>query len=486
MRNAAAPAIRKLRARTAALSLASVAFAIIGCTSDRASGEQGASELRSGTESPAFALERDVEAIAASHSGERSLWPGYDPLAIPLAVYDGERTYLFRHPKPPDGFGAVAGTEPAVYSMPGRNDAITANSSATIGGVETATVLLDKAGSQAGNRAALAVHEAFHVFQRQRHPAWIGNEVDLFVYPDDNAELVALRRLETRALRNALSSDSNGQAACWSRLALALRRQRFDGLDSASAQYERGTELNEGIATYVEGRGAGRASVNIPEGGFAPADVRLRAYATGPALALLLDQFAPGWPASFEADDRQTLDGALSRALSSSAESVNSANPGCAFSAAESADEGRKATADVAALGASRRERLSLFERRAGSRLLVDASANPIWPQGFDPINVERVGPASVLHSRFLKVGNDAGQLEFLDSDSVDVEGLTVGVGPHPLFNGISRVEISGLSMPQVSEDKGVVTVRAPGLTATFSGATATRSGEVITVRLGR
>ena len=50
----------------------------------------------------ALAIEREMERLAAS----RSFWPGYDPLAIPLAVYDGERTFLFRHPSPPEGFTA--------------------------------------------------------------------------------------------------------------------------------------------------------------------------------------------------------------------------------------------------------------------------------------------------------------------------------------------------------------------------------------------
>ncbi|HZO20005.1 MAG TPA: hypothetical protein VFB46_13525, partial [Gemmatimonadaceae bacterium] len=36
----------------------------------------------------ALAIARDVERLAAS----RSFWPGFEPLAIPLAIYDGKRT----------------------------------------------------------------------------------------------------------------------------------------------------------------------------------------------------------------------------------------------------------------------------------------------------------------------------------------------------------------------------------------------------------
>ena len=37
-----------------------------------------------------FSLEEELGALA----GSGNLWPGFDPMAVPLAVYDGERTYL--------------------------------------------------------------------------------------------------------------------------------------------------------------------------------------------------------------------------------------------------------------------------------------------------------------------------------------------------------------------------------------------------------
>lgn len=48
----------------------------------------------------AISVNREVERI----SGEITLWPGFDPRSFPLAVFDGERTYLFRHPAPPPEF----------------------------------------------------------------------------------------------------------------------------------------------------------------------------------------------------------------------------------------------------------------------------------------------------------------------------------------------------------------------------------------------
>ena len=455
------------------LILALLAVALAGCARSRPATSDEDAPAR-GSEVAAFALERGVERVAAQ-AGPDALWPGFDPLAVPLAVYDGYRTYLFRHPNPPEGFAPVSG-EPGVFAYDGRHEGVIANTSAEIGGVPTATVMLGSASGPPADLAPLAVHEAFHVFQRERHPAWAANEADLFVYPTDDPAALALRRLETDALRRALAAGDAAGTACWSRRALALRAERYGRLDSASVAYERGTELNEGLAAYVEARAADRTTLDFPPGGYGPADVRRRAYATGTALALLLDRAAPDWRRAFDADDDQPLDAALGQALG--------AGEACAFGAAETAGAERRARADVDALAAERAERLAAFEGRPGWRVVVEAAGHLLWPQGFDPLNVERVGPARILHARFLRLGNDLGHLEALDG-TADVEVLTEGAGPHPLFNGVARVVLTGLQEPEVSEAGGAVEVSAPGFTATFEGAQIIRGGNTIIVQLG-
>ena len=62
------------------------------------------------------------------------------------------------------------------------------------------------------------------------------------------------------------------------------------------------------------------------------------------------------------------------------------------------------------------------------------AHCEPLWPQSFDPLNVERV-QGGFLHKRFLRLGNDSGHLEVMDAGETDIEALTIGVGSHPLFN---------------------------------------------------
>lgn len=426
----------------------------------------------------ALAVEREVERLAA----QRVLWPGYDPLAIPLAVYTGERTYLFRHPSPPEGFSPVAGSRPAAFAFQGRHPSVTSNTSAEIGGTATATLLVDRpvAGKSTTDLAAVALHEAFHVYQRQRHPGWSGNEGDLFLYPTDDVRLLGLRRLESAALRRALEARDTAGVACWARLALGYRRERFAAMDLAFSTYERRTELNEGLATYVQLRATGKTTVEIPAAEFPPARIRDRTYATGPALAFLLDRMRPGWQAALEADDKQYLDRMLESALG-----PNGQGPAqCALAADEVERVEKTAKEGVAAVIAARGERRNAFDARPGWRVAVEAApGKPLWPQGFDPLNVERV-EGGILHTRFVRLGNDAGDLEAIDEAGADLEAITEGVGPHPLFNGVRRITIAGLAKPVTTTEGGKVTVRAPGLTAQFKNAGLQVKGTEVLVRL--
>jgi hypothetical protein len=427
----------------------------------------------------AVGVEREVERMA----GAQAYWPGFDPLGIPLAVYDGQQTYLFRHPAQPPGFVVVQGAVPAMQAYAGRHPAVTSNSSAELGGVMTATLLVDgaSAGRPPTELAAVALHESFHVYQRSHHAGWSGNEGDLVIYPVQNADLLALRRLESDALVRALSNTENAGAACWARVALSYRRERFAAMDSAFPRYERLTELNEGLATYVQLRAGGETGVTIPAAEYPPAAIRLRAYTVGPALGLLLDRLSPGWQLSLERNDQQTLDAMLDAAVNSPG--VAPSTP-CAFTAVEVATRKREARLDVAEVVAGWGERQRAFDARPGWRVLIQsATGRPLWPQGFDPLNIERV-EGGLVHTRFLRLGNDAGQLTAIDEAGADIEARTEGVGPHPLFNGIAWVEIAGLAKPTVDRAPGHLVLRAPGFTADFKDATVQESGQQLLVQL--
>ncbi len=417
------------------------------------------------------AVEQELERIAgaagppgSSPAGPR-FWPGFDPLAIPLALYDGQATWLFRHPHPPAEFGPGQG---GARIADGRPEALRANTGAEIGGVPTATVLLTPAHGTRG-WAAVSVHEAFHVFSRARHPNWSGDEMELFVYPVEAKEPLALRRQETQALRHALAAGNSGDVAatsCWADLAVRLRKERFALLPKEAVAYERGTELNEGLAEYVEGLARGETRMDLPADDFPTEKVRDRAYLVGRAEAILLDRLEPSW--------KERLDGAREGEPATLDERLAAAaavRPGahlCALSPGEVSAAVRRAGEDLERLAHERQAARAAFLAKPGWSVVVMAADDPLWPQGFDPLNVLRLGEEEILHRRWLKLGNGNAQFEVLDR-----EALTQGVGPHPILQGVRQLAVTGLpDKPEVHELGGWARLTAPGFTAKLKSAT--------------
>lgn len=401
----------------------------------------------------------------------QNLWPGFEPATTPVEFFDGTSTYLFNHPSPPDGFHAVAG-QLNVYVYPGQHETVRANTGTLVNGVPTATADLSNQTSSADVLAALLVHETFHVFQAKRYPKWTSNEVDLFTYPVDDPELLAERRLESIALVRALGAKESGakekdrkDAICWISTALALRSKRFAALPATAAMYERGVELREGLAQYVQFKSISKPPALSAED-FPPghADVRQRAYASGQALALLLDRVDSGWKSGLGGDPPVSLDELLAghlREMKGIADCDLIAN----FTAEETQSARVRAQRDIAGFTAGLSRRKQEFLSAAGVRLEIIAGKEPLWPQAFDPWNVVIFSGKEVLHTRWLKLGNGSGSIEVLERS-----GLTEAAGAHPLFNGVQKLIVTGLADPKVSQSDGKVILEARGVKASFVG----------------
>ncbi len=91
-------------------------------------------------------------------------------------------------------------------------------------------------------------------------------------------------------------------------------------------------------------------------------------------------------------------------------------------------------------------------------------------------MNLVKLGPTEVLHRRWVKLGNDRGELECLG-----VACLTVAAGDHPLFHGVRTAVVAGLpAEPGVRVAGGSVQLEASGLRLRFADARPRREGTEI------
>jgi hypothetical protein len=335
------------------------------------------------------------------------LWPGFQPEKTPLEIFDGKNTYLLRHPAPPAEFKPLNG-HPGFWVYAGKHSNVRANTSVELVGVWTATV-------EDSMDPAVLIHECFHAFERQKHPLWVANEAALFAYPVEDSQALALSRLELEAMSRALTAAN---PTCWSARVRAVRQRRFSLLPKDAVGYERGNELNEGLAQYVEGMASGRKDVKFRV--FGPEEVRQRGYLSGEALARLLDRIDSDWKTKVN----DGLDTLLPQTWD-----VDSA---CDFTQAETQSAESQAETYIAKLKDQRSEVMKAFESQPGWRVTVTAaSGKPLMLAGFDPLNVSRLSAEAVLHKRWLKLQSDSGSLEIMFL-SLRAWQINHSVGPEP------------------------------------------------------
>jgi hypothetical protein len=155
-------------------------------------------------------------------------------------------------------------------------------------------------------RVALVMHEVFHREQAALGLAGMDPPNNQLDQRDGRRWF----RLELRALAAALESDDE-RARSHIEDALTFRARRH-ALYPLADSLEPALEMQEGLAEYtgdrlamtLTGEGPSRVARRVREFQSNPTYVRSFAYATGPALGLLLDRFAAGWRGEL----RKTLD----------------------------------------------------------------------------------------------------------------------------------------------------------------------------------
>jgi hypothetical protein len=454
---------------------------LVACVSSV--GPLGAADADSGRPPIAdpFVVMTELDRLAA-----QPLWPGYDSAAYPVAIFTGEQTLLFRHPAPPDGFQPHPDRE-GVFVHAGRYPAVRSNSNAVIGGVTTATLMLTfRPGRPETEEASILIHELFHVYQRQAFPDLRPNEAHRFTYPVTDVENYRLTLEEDRALARAVESVNLEDAAGWAALAMSIRGHRVERLADEHRDFETDVEMKEGTAFYLAHLSMGLArSTDKLQQTLPPDQFRWRPYATGGAIAALLDRFATGWKQRLNDDPELTLGSLLDQALD-----TLSLEP-ARFTDAELA--GLRCTAEIAVaeLEAVRNEHLERVLSHDTWSIAVEV-ADGVEPFGFenlDPLSLMVVGDGQLVHGHLLRVESEAGFVA-LDNphavrrEIVGINAITVvGEGEHPLYGGVRRVTVSGFeSRPEVSQDGQRVRVTAEGIEVEVGPATVVQTGMKTTV----
>src|SRR5437764_5542277 len=75
----------------------------------------------------------DVFAVVAEYDRITAtpLWPSFEPQKIPIDIYDGKQTWLFRHPHPPQPF-TESPQHKGVFVVLGRDASLTANTNVDV------------------------------------------------------------------------------------------------------------------------------------------------------------------------------------------------------------------------------------------------------------------------------------------------------------------------------------------------------------------
>lgn len=375
------------------------------------------------------------------------IWPGFRPDTIPTLYVIAQREKVlvqWRH-QWPAGFTVI----------PERSDAgIAGSGMVSLPSGKFISFMSVDSSMSPGLVLGTSIHEAFHSFERasmkegQAFGSW-ENAMLVGTYPVFDVENEAAFALEGRRLRLALEAPSTDRVRRYAREFLALREARQRVLDSEYTEFEKRAELNEGLAQYALIRGL--AEVARLEGGPWPAaarheatvesvlldsllslnqrSVRRRFYATGSAIARVLDRLAgQSWK---ELILRQNLN--LQEALAQvsgfdSAGEMPTPEDSRALSAATA-----EARRSVNRLRTSRVRQADSVVNGIGTRISVDprplGEGSVQWC-GFDPQNTLQSGDGRTLHMRFLNVcaGSEAKgsfELPVVQNDSTGVLSFT-------------------------------------------------------------
>jgi hypothetical protein len=425
----------------------------------------------------ALDLESEVHRLAAE--GER--WTGFDPLKYPLAIYDGENTYLFRHPHRPKGFKPLAGQKDAfVYS--GQYERVYDYHMVDISDEPTAIVTLDGDYKYyCTYDARIAIHELFHVYQDKCEEIWPTTKwKPIFTYPCYDINLYKDMKLEERALAHALESKSQEGKKQWALLALSYAMDAEKKMPRESSDNIKAWEMREGLASYVEALydedsvQRQRELISKLERGFGPEEFCDRTYTTGRALGVLLDQFKPDWKKTFNKKDYTWLEDTLAQALG------QKAGGNSEFTEEELREIEKDARQEITEAIHERISRTRSFSEIGGGVLIVVCGADPFYLNAGAGSGIRMMLGGNYVSRRDTGLENDNGSIIIPEYDTL-LEPLPISKSTMRFSKAIVR----GLEEEwEISFKDGVLKLRSGLLHGELRSAQYTLKNGVLTIFL--
>ena len=427
-----------------------------------------------------------------------SIWPGFRPDTIPvLYVIRGKGTMLMGWRgelpagfvpmvadlrDPPDG----AGWQPIT-------DRGAASTGTTLAGRPTAQVVVDSQDIAA--LVGLTTHEAFHVFEASSRQTGkrFGQQENAFLvtsYPVFDPQNEAGMALEGRILEAALKAPNAQRRRTLARQFLAVREARHRALGHDFADFEQLAELNEGLAEYTlvrsvqlaarqrgfpDREGADQLRAGKSTGLHKLTEdvslsIRLRYYATGPALGQLLDALeGPGWKTRLM-NQNLTVQDALADASGYRAGELalrRQAESTFVMKALRTA-----ADSGVAGLRSVRRAQVDTAMAAEGVELVVSVEGRSIGTCGIDPQNLLQVEPGVLLHTRWVQVCTG------------DVLQATFNAPVLQGRNTLRSVVGADSTVKVIDGGNGSVQIESPLVSLRAKNATVSRDGRVVTIKI--
>lgn len=425
-----------------------------------------------------------------------SIWPAFRPDTIPVAyVVRGQGTLLLGwRGALPQGFLPIAGLDGGGWQS--SADPGAASTGTELAGHPTAQVVVtDSVG--VASLVGLTTHEAFHVFERasKKEGQRFGRGENSFLvtsYPVFDPQNEAGMALEGRILAAAEQAETKVRKRALARQFLAVRESRQRALGAELADFEQLAELNEGLAEYTLVRvlmlaarqrdfpdraGAARLQTSKLTGLHKLTEdvtlsIRLRYYATGPALGLLLDALeGPSWKTRL-VNQNLTVQDALADATGYRSQELSLRRQ--AESTFVIATLRRSADSGVAGLRAYRRAQVDSVLAVPGVQLVVTVEGRYLGLCGIDPQNLLQVEPGVLLHTRWLQAcAGDAFQATFNTAVVQDRNAQTL----RAVVGADSTVAVTVGAQGDVRIESPLVSLRA-------TKADVSRDGRVLTVKI--